>query len=309
MSTAGRTIDDLLTAARARIDRLSPADVVSEVADGAVVIDTRCGDAREAQGVIPGSVHVPLSVLFWRLDRTSAHHVKALTARERRIILVCADGYSSSLAAATLRDLGFSRAADLDGGFNGWAEAGFPVERRSRRRTVPESALESAASRAAQRRARLKLGGRAMLITSSSFSDGEPIPEKHGKNFDNVSPALSWSEAPSDTKSFGLAVLDRISPGNVYLHWLVCDIPPTATSLDEGASGTPRMPAGAREIKPYVGPFPPSGIHTYEFTLYALQAEAIDIGPGASLEEFERAVDGRTLATAVLKGTFASAGG
>jgi rhodanese-related sulfurtransferase len=125
-----RTIDDLLQGARARLDRLDPAAARAEVADGALIIDTRCAEARHKTGTIPGSVHVPLSVLYWRLDPTSGHSDKSLADRDRRIILVCADGYSSSLAAATLRDLGFGRATDLDGGFNGWAAAGFPVERR-----------------------------------------------------------------------------------------------------------------------------------------------------------------------------------
>jgi rhodanese-related sulfurtransferase len=124
------TIDELVAAARSRIDRLSPMDARAEVEAGALMVDTRCGEARAAKGLIPGSVHVPLSVLYWRLDPTSGHDDKALSDRERRIILVCADGYSSSLAAATLRDLGFSRATDLDGGFTSWAAAGLPVERR-----------------------------------------------------------------------------------------------------------------------------------------------------------------------------------
>ncbi len=71
----------------------------------------------------------PLSVLYWRLDPTPGHDDRHLSDRDRRVILVCADGYSSSLAAATLRDLGFSRATDLVGGFNAWVAAGLPVER------------------------------------------------------------------------------------------------------------------------------------------------------------------------------------
>jgi rhodanese-related sulfurtransferase len=123
------TIDELLRAARSRIDRLSPAEALAEREAGALIVDTRCAEERAAAGVIPGSVHVPLSVLFWRLDPTSGHDDPALSDRERRVILVCADGYSSSLAAATLRDLGFARAADLDGGFSGWSAAGYPVQR------------------------------------------------------------------------------------------------------------------------------------------------------------------------------------
>jgi rhodanese-related sulfurtransferase len=124
-----RTIDELLAAARSRLDRLSPTEARAEVDEGALIVDTRCAEARAAKGTIPGSVHVPLSVLYWRLDPTSGHDDKSLSDRERRIIVVCADGYSSSLAAATLRDIGFSRATDIDGGFTAWAAAGLPVER------------------------------------------------------------------------------------------------------------------------------------------------------------------------------------
>ena len=124
-----QSIDDRLEAARARLDRLDPIAAQEAAASGALFVDTRCAEARQSNGVIPGSVHVPLSVLYWRLDRTSGHADESLADRDRQFILVCADGYSSSLAAATLRDLGFSRATDLAGGFNGWAAAGMPVER------------------------------------------------------------------------------------------------------------------------------------------------------------------------------------
>jgi Raf kinase inhibitor-like YbhB/YbcL family protein len=144
-----------------------------------------------------------------------------------------------------------------------------------------------------------------MRLESAAFADGEQIPQRHGKRFENVSPPLSWSDVPAGTRSFALSVVDRISPGNVYLHWLVTDIPPSASSLAEGASGTPRMPAGSREPTPYVGPFPPSGVHTYTFTLYALDAERLEVRRG-SLEGFEAAVDGRALATATLSGRFPS---
>jgi hypothetical protein len=147
----------------------------------------------------------------------------------------------------------------------------------------------------------------AMKLTSAAFGESEQIPKRHGKKFDNVSPSLSWESAPPDATSFALAVVDRISPGNVYLHWLVCDIPAIATSLEEGASGSPQMPAGSRELRPYVGPFPPSGTHTYEFTLYALRAERLDVPDRASLEQFEEAVESGTVETATLTGRFTSA--
>ena len=123
------TVAALLEAARARLERLEPAAAFEAASSGAVIIDTRCADARRASGVIPGSVHVPLSVLYWRLDPASGHNDATLSDRKRQVIVVCADGYSSSLAAATLRDLGFVRATDLVGGFNGWAAAGLPIDR------------------------------------------------------------------------------------------------------------------------------------------------------------------------------------
>ncbi len=123
-----QTIQQLLASARAGLNRLEPAAALMAQQDGASLIDTRCGDDRRASGVIPGSVHIPLSVLFWRLDPTSGHHIPSLADPARQVILLCADGYSSSLAAATLVGLGFARATDVIGGFNAWVAAGLPIE-------------------------------------------------------------------------------------------------------------------------------------------------------------------------------------
>jgi rhodanese-related sulfurtransferase len=126
---ARQTVNDLLDSARASLDRLAPEDAAAEVAGGALLIDTRCAELRRDDGVIPGAVHVPLSVLYWRLDPASGHEDPSLADPDRRVILVCAHGYSSSLAAATLRQLGFGRATDVVGGFEAWQAAGLPVER------------------------------------------------------------------------------------------------------------------------------------------------------------------------------------
>lgn len=123
-----RTIAAVLEGARARLARLDPRSAYEATRQGAILIDTRCGDVRGKSGVIPGSVHVPLSVLYWRLDPTSGHRDPALADPQRQVILVCAHGFSSSLAAATLQDLGFGRATDVVGGFEAWAAAGLPVE-------------------------------------------------------------------------------------------------------------------------------------------------------------------------------------
>ncbi len=122
------TVNDLLAVARSRIERLDPHAARAAAEAGAVVIDTRCSEQRHETGIIPGSVHVPLSVLFWRLDPASGFDDPALANLERQVILVCAHGYSSSIAAATLIDLGYARAGDLDGGFEAWQAAGLPIE-------------------------------------------------------------------------------------------------------------------------------------------------------------------------------------
>ena len=133
-----QTIDGLLAAARARIERLAPEAAHRAVSDGAVLVDTRCAELRRETGTIPGSSHVPLSVLFWRLDPSSGYDDPALSDLARPIVLICAHGYSSSLAAVTLVDLGFLRAGDVVGGFEAWQQAGLPVARPAHRRRPPD---------------------------------------------------------------------------------------------------------------------------------------------------------------------------
>lgn len=121
------TIGGLLEAARARLERLEPSAALAALDEGALIIDTRCAELRREAGTIPGSVHIPLSVLFWRLDSSSESADPGLADPDRRVVLICAHGYSSSLAAATLLDLGYARATDVIGGFEAWAAAGLPV--------------------------------------------------------------------------------------------------------------------------------------------------------------------------------------
>ncbi len=123
-----QTIQQLLANSRAGLNRLEPAAALMAQTAGATLIDTRCADDRRASGVIPGSVHIPLSVLFWRLDPMSGHHIPSLADPDRPVVLLCTDGYSSSLAAATLLGLGFTHATDVIGGFRAWVEAGLPLE-------------------------------------------------------------------------------------------------------------------------------------------------------------------------------------
>ncbi|MGQ0609211.1 MAG: rhodanese-like domain-containing protein [Chloroflexota bacterium] len=125
---ARRTISDLMADARARLSRLQPADAYAAMRMDAALVDTRCAELRQRDGSIPGATWIPLSVLFWRIDPTSPSRLPDLAGdQHRQLILLCDHGYSSSLAAATLHEMGFDRATDVIGGFQAWAAAGLPV--------------------------------------------------------------------------------------------------------------------------------------------------------------------------------------
>jgi rhodanese-related sulfurtransferase len=130
MSASRRTINEVLAAAQARLRRLTPWQAAQAVRDGATLVDTRDGDVRARDGTIPGAVHIPLSVLEWRVDPDSGHQSPELAGREDRLILICREGYSSSLAAVRLQELGLADTTDVIGGFVAWAAAGLPVDGR-----------------------------------------------------------------------------------------------------------------------------------------------------------------------------------
>jgi rhodanese-related sulfurtransferase len=116
-----RSVASLLAEARAGITRLTPGEAHAAQQDGALLVDTRSPDERREQGAgIPNAVEHPLSVVLWRLDELP---------RETRVVLICRQGYSSSLAAAQLREMGFADAADVADGVEGWLVAGLPVVR------------------------------------------------------------------------------------------------------------------------------------------------------------------------------------
>jgi len=125
---AAKTIDELLARARARLpDRPSPTEALHAQANGALLIDIREDDQRREDGLIPGAIVLPRNSLEWRCDPASEWRHPAITRRDLRIILICNEGYQSTLAAATLQQLGLIHATDLDGGFTAWAAAGLPV--------------------------------------------------------------------------------------------------------------------------------------------------------------------------------------
>ena len=120
-------IDEMLAAARARFRRLEPAEAAAAVRDGGLIVDTRSYEQRRDHGLVPGAVVLSRNVLEWRVDPTSGFQDPRVAARTGPVVVMCQEGYSSSLAAATLLDLGISDATDLAGGFEAWRDAGLPV--------------------------------------------------------------------------------------------------------------------------------------------------------------------------------------
>jgi len=123
MGGSRRTVDELLADARTRLDRVQPDELAAAQAAGALVVDTRPGEERARDGALPGAIVIDRNVLEWRLDPASPHRISEVTDHDCWIILVCNEGYSSSLAAATLQELGLHRATDLVGGYQQWSRS------------------------------------------------------------------------------------------------------------------------------------------------------------------------------------------
>lgn len=122
-----KTVDQLLAEARAGLRRLSPSEAQRAMREGAHLVDIRSEERRAADGLVPGAKFIPRNVLEWRLDPACSHRDPELARPDARIVLICDEGHQSSLAAATLRQLGIAEATDVVGGFEAWRAAGLPV--------------------------------------------------------------------------------------------------------------------------------------------------------------------------------------
>jgi rhodanese-related sulfurtransferase len=122
-----RTIDELLAAARARLERVTPQQAATRAARGAVLVDIRPAAQRAREGEVPGALVVERNVLEWRFDPASDARLPEATGYDVDVIVLCSEGYTSSLAADALRSLGLRRATDVAGGFQAWAAAGLPT--------------------------------------------------------------------------------------------------------------------------------------------------------------------------------------
>ncbi|GAA2993714.1 rhodanese-like domain-containing protein [Kitasatospora albolonga] len=122
-------IDALLARSREGVHRPGPAEASAAQRRGALLVDIRPQAQRAREGEIPGVLLIERNVLEWRLDPAGSHRIPEATGPELEVIVLCSEGYTSSLAAAALREIGLPRATDLDGGFRAWAAAGLPTVR------------------------------------------------------------------------------------------------------------------------------------------------------------------------------------
>jgi Raf kinase inhibitor-like YbhB/YbcL family protein len=148
-------------------------------------------------------------------------------------------------------------------------------------------------------------------VRSDAFSEGETIPQKHTCEGADVSPPLAWTGAPEGTAAFALVVDDPDAPVGTWVHWVMFDMPPAVTSLEEGIPATGLLQSGAKQgindfKRPgYGGPCPPRGhgAHRYVFTVYALDA-TVGLKAGATKAELLASMEGHVLAEAELVGTY-----
>lgn len=151
-----------------------------------------------------------------------------------------------------------------------------------------------------------------LAITSTAFEEGAEIPRQHTCDGADVSPPLAWTGVPEGTAAVALIMDDPDAPAGTWVHWVLYDVAPSVTALAENVSKTehPKELAGAAQGKSsfkrlgYGGPCPPPGpTHRYFFKLYAL-AGRVDLPPGASKQDLERAMGGHILATAQIMGRY-----
>ncbi len=148
-------------------------------------------------------------------------------------------------------------------------------------------------------------------FSSPAFGHGQPIPAVYTCKGRNISPPLTWSDLPQGTKSLALIMDDPDAPLGTWVHWVIYNIPPTRTGLEEALPSEERLADGSLQGKNswrrigYGGPCPPSGTHRYYFRLYALDS-MLSLAPGAMKEQLLQAMQGHILAQAEWMGTFSA---
>jgi len=149
----------------------------------------------------------------------------------------------------------------------------------------------------------MKVSTETINVTSTNFKEADMMDSKYTCDGKNISPGLNWLNAPKETKSFAVSVIDPDAPSGDFVHWLIYNIPPDTMSIPEGGP----VPAGAKEAtndfgkKGYGGPCPPSGTHRYYFTVYALDTDNLNI---ADKRDFMRNMDQHAIARGHIMGKY-----
>ncbi len=156
---ARTTIDELLACARSCLQRLGPAEARRAMQSGATLVDIRADSQITRDGTIAGALVIPRNVLEWRLDPASEHRHPAAPQLGDHVIVLCDDGYQSSLAAASLQQLGFTRATDVDGGYQAWRAAALPIDSPPTQRHRPLSGSSRTKSGVSAHRRRSRAPG------------------------------------------------------------------------------------------------------------------------------------------------------
>jgi rhodanese-related sulfurtransferase len=206
------TVDDLLAEARSALPhRPTPAEALRAQAGGSILVDIRGDDQRRDGGLIPGAILLPRNSLEWRCDPASPWRHPAITSWDLRLILVCNQGYQSSLAAATLQRLGLVRATDLDGGFTAWAAAGLPVHDGSMQTEDPVLAVMDRFTAAVNSHDLDAV--RALVTEDIVFESTSPPPDGtryHGR--DTV--CQVWGQMLATTPQARFSVEEQFSDGS-----------------------------------------------------------------------------------------------
>jgi len=147
-------------------------------------------------------------------------------------------------------------------------------------------------------------GPASITVTSTAFADGDGVPLKYTCDGDDVSPPLAWSGVPSSATAVALVVDDPDAPHGTFTHWVVVDLPASATGLEEAAAPGGVQAKNSADQASWSGPCPPSGTHHYRFTVYAL-SDATGLADGAGLDEALRSIEDLTISWGRLTGTYA----
>jgi Raf kinase inhibitor-like YbhB/YbcL family protein len=243
---------------------------------------------RYQQGHIPGAINLPP-------DQIRQLAPKLLPDKNAEIVVYCGafTWHASENAARELAEMGYTNITDYSGGKQDWSEGGLPLVGKD------------------EQAAWTRRKGDGMKLTSSAFVHGSAIPSQFTCEGQDISPEISWADAPKETKSFVLVLHDPDAPrANGFYHWVMYNIPPRVERIPENAPKHATLPGLGLQGKNdagktgYMGPCPPSGTHRYFFRLYSLR-ESLDLKPGADYKDVLSAIEGKIIEQTELMGTYA----